>query len=152
VIKSLTSVGALLALLLLSPGSVAAESSTLLPVIPSAMMGEHCVEPTDVMRREHMNFLMHQRDDTVHAGIRGAKHSLVGCIDCHAQMDAQGIAIPVDAKGQFCESCHSFAAVSVDCFECHASVPAEGRARAGLPSWMQSPAVFIANAAFAGIE
>jgi hypothetical protein len=52
-------------------------SGSLLPVIPPAM-GERCVEPNDVMRREHMDFLMHQRDDTVHAGIRGAKYSLVG--------------------------------------------------------------------------
>ena len=150
-IKSLTSVAALLALLLLSPGSVAAESSTLLPVIPPAT-GERCVEPTDVMRREHMDFLMHQRDDTVHAGIRGAKHSLVGCIDCHVQKDEQGIAIPVNAKGQFCESCHSFAAISVDCFECHAGVPAKGEAHSALPDWMSSPVVSVAKAASAGLD
>ena len=145
------SIAALLGLLLLSPGSVAGERSTLLPQIPPAT-GERCVEPTDVMRREHMRFLTHQRDDTVRAGIRGAKHSLVGCIACHAQKDAQGVAIPVNAKGQFCESCHRFAAVSVDCFECHASVPAKSQARSPLPDWMSSPAVSIAKAASAGVD
>ena len=151
-IKNSTSIGVLLSLLLLSPGTVAAEGSTLLPLIPPATAGERCVEPTDVMRREHMRFLTHQRDDTVHAGIRGAKHSLVGCIDCHAQTDSQGAAIPVNAKGQFCESCHGFAAVSVDCFECHATVPAESQMRSALPDWMSSPAVSVAKAASAGVD
>ena len=52
--------------------------------------GEACVEPLPVIRRDHMKFLMHQRDDTVHEGIRGARHSLVGCIDCHAAKDDRG--------------------------------------------------------------
>ena len=33
-----------------------------------------CVEPTDVMRRDHMEFILHQRDETVHEGIRTSKH------------------------------------------------------------------------------
>jgi len=130
----------------------AADADTLLPSVPPASMGEQCVEPTEVMRREHMNFLTHQRDETVHGGIRGAKHSLVGCIGCHAQSDANGVAIPVNAEGQFCESCHGFAGVSVDCFECHATVPAEKQARGILPQWMRSPAVSVARAASPGIE
>ena len=85
--------------------------------------GEQCVEPTDVMRRDHMNFLMRQRDATVHQGVRTTKHSLTGCVDCHVQQDAEGKAIPVNAPGQFCESCHQYAAVSLDCFECHATTP-----------------------------
>ena len=70
-----------------------------------------------------MRFLLHQRDDTVRSGVRGARHSLVGCVGCHAQTDAQGVPIPVNASGQFCESCHSFVGASPDCFECHATVP-----------------------------
>ena len=85
--------------------------------------GQQCVEPTDIMRRDHMNFLMHQRDATVHQGVRTTKHSLIGCIGCHVQRDAEGLAIPVNAPGQFCESCHQYAAVSLDCFECHATTP-----------------------------
>lgn len=125
---------------------MADEGSTLLPAIPPAAKGEACVEPTDIIRRQHMQFLMHQRDETVHGGIRGAKHSLVGCIDCHAQTDARGAAIPVNAEGQFCESCHRFAGVRMDCFECHAAVPARGEARSSaLPAWMLS--VRLARAA-----
>jgi len=141
VIRSITGIGVLLGLLLPCTGSIADDGGSRLPVIPSAM-GDSCVEPSDVMRREHMDLLMHQRDDTVHNGIRGAKHSLVGCIDCHVQEDAQGAAIPVNAEGQFCESCHAFAGASMDCFECHASVPAKDQAQSALPEWMRPPAGF----------
>ena len=55
-----------------------------LPHLSKATDGENCVEPVDVMRRQHMVFLQHQRDDTLREGIRGQKHSLNGCIDCHA--------------------------------------------------------------------
>lgn len=150
-IKALIIIG-LLAGLILGASVMAGESSTLLPVIPPALKGEQCVEPTEVMRRDHMRFLTHQRDETVHSGIRGAKHSLVGCIACHAQTDAGGAAIPVNAEGQFCESCHGFAGVSVDCFECHASVPAKAQALGGLPPWMSSPAVAIASPITAGAD
>ena len=40
--------------------------------------------PPEVMRRTHMEMLKHQRDETVHGGVRGARASLVGCVDCHA--------------------------------------------------------------------
>jgi predicted CXXCH cytochrome family protein len=70
------------------------------------------------MRRSHMDFLKHQRDDTVHGGIRGAKFSLKGCIDCHASPKTQSVA---KEETNFCVSCHSYAAVQIDCFECHTS-------------------------------
>ncbi len=127
--QRLGNIALLLGLVLLSAISFAKESSTLLPVIPPSAKGDACVEPTEVMRRDHMRFLSHQRDDTVYGGIRGAKHSLVGCIECHAQTDPQGVAIPVSAEGQFCDSCHSFAGVRMDCFECHAAVPANRQSR-----------------------
>ena len=107
----------------LSPGgATAGESRVALPALPSAK-GEACVEPTPIMRRDHMDFLLHQRDATVHDGIRGTKHSLIGCIDCHVQRDGNGTAIPVNAPGQFCDGCHRYAGVSMDCFECHATTP-----------------------------
>lgn len=120
-----------LVLLMLGTGVIASEDSAVLPIVPQGK-GDQCVEPTDVMRREHMNFLLHQRDETVHLGVRKAKHSLVGCIDCHVQRNTQGVTIPVNAKGQFCETCHSFAAVRMDCFECHAAVPADSKSSAAL--------------------
>jgi hypothetical protein len=95
---------------------------------PRAVKGEQCVEPVDVMRRDHMDMLMHQRDETVLSGIRTRQHSLVGCINCHADSDEQGRPIPVNAKDQFCQTCHSYAAVQLDCFQCHAAVPEENPA------------------------
>jgi len=86
---------------------------------------EQCVEPTAVMRRNHFEFIKHQRDLTVHNGIRSNKHSLSGCVDCHARKDASGKAVPVNAEGQFCSGCHDYAAVSLDCFSCHRTVPGE---------------------------
>ena len=95
-----------------------------LPVLVKAQRGEACVEPLPVIRRDHMKFLMHQRDETVHRGIRSARHSLVGCIDCHAAKGEAGQWVRIDAPGQFCASCHAYAAVKIDCFECHAALPA----------------------------
>ena len=105
-------------------GSALAADS--LPKYPEPA-GEKCVEPTDLMRREHMNFILHQRDETMYKGIRGitAKHSLKDCIDCHAGYDDQGKAIAINEKGQFCESCHEYTAVSIDCFGCHRTTPGE---------------------------
>lgn len=99
-----------------------------LPKYPQPV-GEKCVEPTDVMRKEHMNMILHQRDETVHNGIRGAKHSLKDCIDCHAGYDEKNQPIPINAEGQFCESCHTYTAVSMDCFGCHRTTPMEDNPR-----------------------
>lgn len=49
--------------------------------------GEQCVEPTPDMRRNHMRYLTHQRDETVHRGIRTKRHSLKECVACHAGED-----------------------------------------------------------------
>ncbi len=85
--------------------------------------GAQCVEPTDVMRRDHMRFLMHQRDETMHRGIRTKKHSLVECLNCHTQKDEQGRFVSINAPGQFCQECHAYSGVKMDCFECHATTP-----------------------------
>ena len=75
------------------------------------------------MRKTHMRYLTHQRDLTVRFGLRPPRHSLVGCVQCHAQKNSQGRFIAVDAPGQFCQSCHAFTGVKLDCFECHATTP-----------------------------
>lgn len=85
--------------------------------------GAQCVEPNDIMRRDHSRFLEHQRDNTVHLGIRTSKYSLVGCIECHAVQGSDEQYIPVNDEGQFCQSCHVYSAVKIDCFTCHAAVP-----------------------------
>jgi len=110
--------------LLLALGVSAAEQSDRSVVKGSkAYELDSCVEPTPVMRKLHPTFIKHQRDITVHQGIRGAKHSLSGCVDCHAAKDAQGKYTPVNAPGQFCESCHEYAGVEIPCFSCHATTP-----------------------------
>jgi hypothetical protein len=47
---------------------------------------DNCVEPTEYMRRNHFELIRHQRDKTVYGGIRGTKHSLEVCVDCHATL------------------------------------------------------------------
>ena len=86
------------------------------PTIEPARAGTRCVEDPAFMRRNHMELLKHQRDDTVHGGIRGARHSLRGCIDCHAGAQTQAVN---KAPTNFYVSCHEYAAVKIDCFECH---------------------------------
>jgi hypothetical protein len=98
------------------------------PTIEQAK-GERCVEDTEFMRRNHMQLLVHQRDRTTRLGIRTAEHSLKGCIECHASAATGSVAA---AKEDFCQSCHSYAAVRIDCFECHARKP-DGSARGGKP-------------------
>ena len=112
-----------------SPATIAAEaeSSSLGNVVtPQLVMptnAEQCVEPTEVMRREHMNYLFDQRDKTVVSGIRTKKHSLTGCIDCHAQPAADGKIVRAEDPEYFCTACHQYAAVKIDCFECHSDRP-----------------------------
>ncbi|MCP5306001.1 MAG: sulfur reduction protein DsrJ [Chromatiaceae bacterium] len=82
-----------------------------------------CVAPTAFMRRNHFELIEHQRDITVHEGIRKTDNSLAGCVDCHVRKDAQGNHVPVNAPGEFCSACHEFAGASLDCFTCHATRP-----------------------------
>ena len=80
----------------------------------------NCVEPVEVMRRDHMKFLMHQRDATVLDGERDSKYSLTGCMDCHNPADTGTEVIRYENPQHFCASCHNYASVNIDCFECHA--------------------------------
>ncbi|MFZ1257843.1 MAG: hypothetical protein WAQ25_00015 [Candidatus Saccharimonas sp.] len=89
------------------------------PVIESARGGQ-CVESANFMRRNHMDLLMHQRDDTMRSGVRKTRHSLKECIACHASQNTNSVAA---SSTNFCQSCHAYAAVKIDCFECHASQP-----------------------------
>ena len=84
---------------------------------------EQCVEPTEFMRRNHMELIKHQRDETVHKGIRATDHKLASCIECHVQHDAQGQPVPVNAPGQFCAACHQFVGEHLNCYQCHSPVP-----------------------------
>jgi hypothetical protein len=96
------------------------------PVVEPAAKGSQCVADPAFMRRNHMDLLRHQRDDTVRGGVRVGQYSLKACIECHASRQTGSV---VKAETNFCVSCHSYAAVKIDCFECHASTTGATLAR-----------------------
>lgn len=70
-------------------------------------LGDACVRPADWMRRNHMDFLKHQRDLTVREGVRVREESLLNCKSCHT------------SREQFCDQCHTYVGVAPNCFTCH---------------------------------
>ena len=114
----------LLLLLWMPPLYASDEQHDLAPIIPKAK-GEQCVEPTDVMRRKHHQFILHQRDETVHRGIRTKQYRFTRCIDCHIQATATGDYPQHNSDDHFCTACHRYSSVSIDCFQCHADRPAQ---------------------------
>jgi hypothetical protein len=98
------------------------------PTVAAVAPGK-CVEDTEFMRRNHMELIRHQRDLTVHEGIRTTRHSLANCVNCHADPKTGRVTGSRDA---FCEGCHAYAAVKLDCFECHAD-RAKAASAAGAP-------------------
>lgn len=98
---------------------------SILPEIPEAQSRfsatQGCVEPTEEMRKNHMEKILHKRDETVHEGIRTSQYSLKECINCHVSAAAD--APRASSEKHFCSSCHSYAAVEIDCFQCHADRP-----------------------------
>jgi len=94
--------------------------------------GEKCVEETQLMRRNHMDMLKHQRDETMRKGIRTTRHSLKQCVECHASEKTGSVA---SSKEDFCAACHSYASVKLDCWDCHATKPGKKPApQAALPA------------------
>lgn len=82
-----------------------------------------CVEPVSEMRKNHMTFLKHKRDETLREGVRTKTHSLTECIDCHVTPKKNGEFARIGDSEHFCSSCHNYAAVNVDCFDCHSDLP-----------------------------
>jgi predicted CXXCH cytochrome family protein len=145
---------AMLAVLLVGitgiPGPVYAEQVNddgLLPVIPEGR-GDACVEETGFMRRNHMELLKHQRDETTLKGVRSKQHSLKECLDCHAVYGSDATPVTVASPQHFCRSCHDYAAVSIDCFQCHASRPEPGE----LPGDHRMGSLFSSTPAVNGPE
>ena len=97
------------------------------PVIPKAKAKANeefgCVEPVTEMRKNHMKFIMHQRDDTMRKGIRTTKYSLAECINCHVVPEENGSYARYGDDKHFCSTCHTYAAVNIDCFGCHRDTP-----------------------------
>ncbi|TRZ66213.1 MAG: Hdr-like menaquinol oxidoreductase cytochrome c subunit [Rhodocyclaceae bacterium] len=85
------------------------------PLVTIEQPGE-CVAPPEVIRRNHMDLLKHQRDKTLRDGQRGAKTSLNACIECHASKKTGSV---LGSNENFCQGCHAYVAVTLDCFECH---------------------------------
>lgn len=112
----------LAAVLALVPGSAHPAESGGASRVPrptlDAPQGDKCIADPDFMRRNHMKLLLHQRDDTVHTGVRPRNTSLEGCIACHASRQTGSV---IGSNENFCQGCHAYAAVKLDCFECHAS-------------------------------
>lgn len=106
---------AVCALLAITSTTAVADSRVPLPQLAPAL-GERCVEDTSFMRRNHMDLLKHQRDETVHRGIRTQQYSLKNCLSCHAPAPPK----ENEAAPHFCRSCHEYAGVKPDCFQCHA--------------------------------
>lgn len=123
---------AVLVLTLSAPARAGGDGRVPMPHVPAAAKGERCVEDTAVMRRQHMDFLKHQRDETMRRGIRTEKHSLKQCIECH--VPAEGAAA-ANGEGHFCMNCHAYVGVTLDCFECHATKPGQAEISAsGTPA------------------
>ncbi len=82
-----------------------------------------CIQPEDEMRRNHMNYILHERDETMHEGVRNEPGSLAACIDCHVEPNEKGEIADVGSNEHFCNGCHEYASVQIDCFQCHADRP-----------------------------
>ncbi len=111
-------------------GSACAGENRVYVPKPPKGKGDKCVRETPFMRANHMNLLLHQRDETVQKGIRTKKYSLKECVACHAVPGDDGQPVSYENPKNFCRSCHEYVAVKIDCFECHASKPPSNRANA----------------------
>jgi len=75
------------------------------------------------MRKNHMDELMHKRDETVYNGIRTKKYSLNACINCHVPEQHNGEVLRHTNPEHFCSTCHGYVAAKLDCFQCHVDHP-----------------------------
>jgi hypothetical protein len=91
--------------------------------LPKAKAGTQCVEDPSIMRTNHMDLILHQRDKTMREGIRDGRHSLKECINCHVTKDDKGQYPDINSSQHFCNSCHTYVAVQIDCFSCHRTIP-----------------------------
>ncbi len=100
-----------------------------------AVQGKRCViNDTMEMRKNHMNYITHQRAETTRLGKRWNKKthknnfSIEKCINCHAR-DEKGKPVKLKLGSgklnaeHFCQSCHNYTAVTIDCFSCHSATP-----------------------------
>jgi hypothetical protein len=79
------------------------------------------------MRKNHMDELLHKRDETMIKGIRTKKHSLKACINCHVPEQHNGEVLRHTNPEHFCSTCHGYVAQQLDCFQCHADHPSKSK-------------------------
>src|SRR4030065_2323822 len=72
--------------------------------------GGKCVDDPKFMRKNHMDVLKHQRDETMRQGIRGGKYSLAACGDCHASKKNNSV---LGSNENFCQGCHVYVHVKI---------------------------------------
>ncbi len=94
------------------------------PEVPKAVGAPH-PEGNEFMRINHMNLLLHDRDQTLRLGDRTIDYSLKECVACHAVQGPDSEPVGYESPQYFCRTCHDFAAVKIDCFTCHQSTPDE---------------------------
>ncbi|MDH5801793.1 MAG: hypothetical protein OEZ68_13385 [Gammaproteobacteria bacterium] len=118
--------------------SLAAVADTPMPEIPKGK-GDKCMDDTDVMRKSHMDKLLHKRDRTMYQGIRTEQFSLKQCISCHVVVGQDQKPVSAASPKHFCRVCHDYASVKIDCFECHASKPRPQAAALSVPAMPAAP-------------
>lgn len=106
--------------MLFAVGGALADSDLPYPGMLDGVKGDKCVRPDDDMRRNHMKYLKHHRDETMRQGVRTTDFSLKNCVECHASPKNNSV---VGTNENFCQGCHVYAGVKLDCFECHATKP-----------------------------
>lgn len=115
---------ALVALSLFASQEPSDDSTISVPSLPKAIGGE-CVASPEIMRKNHMVMLQHDRDLKIKDGITNIDYSLKECIACHVVKDDAGMPVSYDSPKHFCRSCHDYVAAKPDCFSCHNSKPDE---------------------------
>jgi hypothetical protein len=124
----------------------ASTSATFGPMVPKARSGPCVRDNHEFMRRNHMDLLKHQRDATMHKGIRGkSADSLKKCISCHAVKGDDGKFVSIESPKHFCRVCHDYTAVRIDCFSCHASTPGEKKSTAAKEANKKSDLAALSN-------
>ena len=86
------------------------------------------------MRKNHMDELLHKRDETVINGIRTKKHSLNACINCHVPEQHNGKVLRHTDPEHFCSTCHGYVAAQLDCFQCHVDHPSNSQVSKTAPN------------------
>ncbi|MBI3187728.1 MAG: hypothetical protein HYZ31_07725 [Gammaproteobacteria bacterium] len=86
--------------------------------------GDKCSIPGEEseIRAHHFQYILHQRDKTMHQGVRTKDSSLKECINCHVP---ENTSVRFGDDKHFCSACHKQAGVTIDCFQCHADRPGQ---------------------------